>query len=50
MIERRISLITMGQANPMALKRTLESFKGIVGEVVYGDVLIFDEDREVVKL
>jgi hypothetical protein len=49
MIERRISLITMGQANPMALKRTLESFKGIVGEVVYGDVLIFDEDREVVK-
>src|SRR6186713_1662679 len=49
MIERKISLITMGQANPKALRRTLESFKGIVDEVVFGDVLVFQEDRELIE-
>jgi hypothetical protein len=39
----------MGQGNVIALKKTLDSFKGIVDEVVYGDLLIFQEDREVVK-
>ena len=35
----------MGQGNVMALKHTLDSFHGIVDEVVYGDMLIFEEDR-----
>jgi len=47
--DRKISLISMGAGNVLALKKTLESFKGIVNEVVYGDMLIFPEDREVVK-
>ena len=49
MEDRKISLITMGQANPIALKRTLDSFKGVVSEVVFGDLLIFPDDRELVK-
>lgn len=48
MIEK-ITLITMGQGNPIALKRTLESFKGIVSEVVFGDVCIFEDDRKLIK-
>lgn len=48
MAERKITLVTMGQGNVLALKKTLESFKGIVDEVVYGDMLLFEEDREVV--
>lgn len=39
----------MGHGNVLALKKTLDSFKGIVNEVVYGDLLLFEEDREVVK-
>lgn len=42
-----ISLITMGQGNVIALKQTLESFKNVVDEVIYGDMLLFDKDREV---
>jgi SAM-dependent methyltransferase len=45
----KISLVTMGQANPIALKKTIESFKGIVDEIVFGDLLIFDQDREVIS-
>lgn len=44
-----ITLLTMGQGNVLALKKTLESFKGVCDEVVYGDLLIFESDREVVK-
>lgn len=43
-----VTLITMGQGNPMALQRTLESFKGLYNEVVFGDVLIFNRDRELI--
>lgn len=39
----------MGQGNILVLKKTLDSFKGIVDEVVYGDLLIFPEDREILK-
>lgn len=46
---RKISLISMGQGNPIALKRTLDSFKDIVDEVIYGDVLIFQEDRDLIE-
>lgn len=45
----RITLITMGQSNPVALKRTLDSFKGVVDEFIFGDVLIFDSDRTIIE-
>lgn len=44
-----ITLITMGQGNPIALGRTLESFAPMCNEVIYGDMLIFQEDREIVQ-
>ena len=49
MSNRRISLLTMGQGNVLALKQTLESFKGVVDEVIYGDMLLFPEDRLVLE-
>jgi hypothetical protein len=42
-----ISLITMGQGNVKALKKTMQSFAGICDEVIYGDMLLFHEDRDV---
>jgi SAM-dependent methyltransferase len=45
----KITLVTMGQANPVALKRTIESFKDVVDEIVFGDLLIFDQDRETIS-
>ncbi len=45
----KITLVTMGQANPKALKKTIESFKDVVDEIVFGDLLIFDQDREVIS-
>lgn len=47
--EKKITLITMGQGNPVALKRTIESFKDIADEIIFGDVLIFDSDRAIVE-
>lgn len=47
--DNKITLITMGQGNPVALKRTLDSFKNVVDEIIFGDVLIFESDREIVK-
>lgn len=44
-----ISLLTMGQGNMKALVRTIESFKGICNEIVFGDMLVFDDDREELK-
>lgn len=44
-----ISLITMGSGNVKVLKETLESFKGIYDEVIYGDLLLFPEDREILR-
>lgn len=44
-----ITLITMGAGNVKALGKTLESFKGVFDEVVYGDLLLFEEDREIVS-
>lgn len=35
----------MSQGNPIALKRTLNSFDGIVDEVIYGDLCVFPEDK-----
>ncbi len=45
----KITLVTMGQGNPIALKRTLESFKAIADEIIFGDVLIFDSDRTIIE-
>jgi len=45
----KISLITMGQANPVALKRTMDSFKDVVDEIVFGDFLIFESDRAIIQ-
>lgn len=48
-MEKKITLITMGQGNPVALKRTMDSFKGIVDEIIFGDLLIFDSDRAIIE-
>lgn len=45
----KISLLTMAHANPIALKRTLDSFKGVVDEVIFGDLPVFQSDRELIK-
>jgi hypothetical protein len=42
-----ITLITMGAGNVKVLGKTLESFSGICDEVIYGDLLVFEEDRQV---
>lgn len=39
-----ITLITMGQGNPIAFQRTVESFKGIISEVIFGDLCVFEYD------
>ncbi len=48
-VSKKITLITMGQGNPIAFKRTLESFKDVVTEIIFGDLLIFEKDRELIK-
>lgn len=48
-MDKKITLITMGQSNPVALKRTMDSFKGIVDEIIFGDLLIFDSDRTIIE-
>lgn len=45
----KISLVTMSQGNPIALRRTIESFLPIVDEVIFGDLLVFEEDRELIS-
>lgn len=40
-----ITLITMGAGNVKALGKTLDSFKNVFDEVVYGDMLLFEDDR-----
>lgn len=44
-----ITLITMTQGNPVALLRTMESFKAVCNEFVIGDLCIFDGDREMIR-
>ena len=39
----------MGQGNIKALKNTLESFKWVCNEVIFGDLLIFDHDRPLLE-
>lgn len=44
-----ITLITMGAGNVLVLKETLKSFQHICDEVIYGDLLLFHTDREIVQ-
>lgn len=44
-----ITLLTMSQGNPLALKRTLDSFAPICDEVIFGDLLVFEDDRELIS-
>lgn len=39
----------MAQGNPLALKRTIDSFAGLCNEVVFGDLLVLESDREIIK-
>lgn len=43
-----ISLVTMAQGNPKALKETFKSFEGVVDEIIFGDVCLFEEDRRLI--
>jgi 2-polyprenyl-3-methyl-5-hydroxy-6-metoxy-1,4-benzoquinol methylase len=45
----KLTLITLAHGNPIALKRTLENTKGIVDEVILGDVSIHWKDRELFR-
>lgn len=47
--DTKITLVTMGQSNPVALKRTMDSFKDTVDEFVFGDLLIFESDRKLIE-
>jgi len=42
-----ITLITMGAGNVSVLKETLKSASTVCDEIIYGDMLLFEEDREV---
>lgn len=44
-----ITLITMGAGNVKVLGKTLESFSGVFDEVIYGDMLVFEEDKKVLN-
>lgn len=45
----KITLVTVGQGNPIALKRTIKSMSAICDEVIFGDVLIFESDRKIIN-
>lgn len=42
-----ITLLTMGAGNVKVLRETLESLSSVCDEVIYGDMLLFDDDREI---
>lgn len=45
-----LSLITPTQGNPIALKRTIDSLKGVCDEYIIGSVCLFpDDEREIEK-
>lgn len=48
-MERKVSLITMLNGNVKALRKTLDSFKYSMAEFIVGDMLLFDEDREILE-
>lgn len=44
-----MTLIFPTQGNPIAVKRTLDSTKGIVDEIIIGSVCLFKDDEELIK-
>ncbi|PWT75787.1 MAG: hypothetical protein C5B59_08005 [Bacteroidetes bacterium] len=46
---QKMTLITMGAGNVQVLKKTFQSLSPFCDEIVYGDLLIFPEDRKVVE-
>lgn len=49
-MKRPISLLTMGAGNVIVLEETLKSFSTVCDEIIYGDLLLFPEDREIVHM
>lgn len=45
----KITLITPTHANPIALKRTLDSVKDICNEIVVGELCVFPPDKEIIE-
>ncbi len=48
-MKQNITLITPTQGNPEALKRTIDSLKDVINEVVVGSVCIYPDDEEKIK-
>lgn len=48
-MNRDVTLITMAAGNPKAFLKTLESTKGVVSEIIFGSLIIFKEDRELIE-
>lgn len=44
-----ITGLTMGAGNVLVLKKTLESLSTICDEIIYGDLLLWERDRELVE-
>lgn len=44
-----ITLITPTQGNPIALKRTLDSVKEVVDQIIIGSVCVFEKDLNIIK-
>lgn len=44
-----ISFITPTQGNPIALKRTIDSLKGICDEFIIGSVCVFEDDQKTIE-
>lgn len=44
-----ISLICMSQGNPKVLKETFKSLWGVVDEIIFGDLLLFEDDRKIIE-
>ena len=49
MNKRNITLVTMSQGNPIVLKETFDSFWGVVDEIIWGDLCIFEDDRKLIE-
>jgi len=42
-----LTLLTMGAGNVIVLEETFRSFSKVCNEIIYGDLLLFPEDREI---
>lgn len=44
-----VTLLTMGSGNVKVLRKTLESVSGICDEIIYGNLLLWGEDLDIVR-